>query len=227
MERLRNALAGQAGARMDAEEIVRKFVRQEEQHFALFQTVAQLKTQVANTETEILDMEGRLEKPGKADMAAAASDSHKAKAARELDERTHALEAEKTRIEAEGGAIEAEMQETLLAIRAVGVDTLQLEGELAKSVARQDLARDDVSAFMSAIELKVAELLIETGNQISLSEQHAGEGPSDLDFPKVPPLSEEEFAAGMQGDGQDDDVMFMSMQDFKKKLDLMQYGRGH
>lgn len=40
-------------------------------------------------------------------------------------------------------------------------------------------------------------------------------------------MSEQEFTEGMRnsadgGEGNDDDVMFMSMQDFKNKLDMMQ-----
>jgi len=41
---------------MTTDEIVKKFVRQEEQHFELFNTVSKLKTEVANTESDILDM---------------------------------------------------------------------------------------------------------------------------------------------------------------------------
>ena len=41
-------------------------------------------------------------------------------------------------------------------------------------------------------------------------------------------MSEEEFAEGMRdgaGEDNEDDVMFMSMQDFKKKLDMMSMQR--
>lgn len=35
----------------------------------------------------------------------------------------------------------------------------------------------------------------------------------------MPQMSEEEFNEDIRGEDGDDDVMFMSMQDFKKKLD--------
>ena len=76
---------------------------------------------------------------------------------------------------------------------------------------------------MSSIEVKVAELLIETGNQHSFA-QTAAQAPQ-LDFTKMPQMSEQEFTEGMRqsvdGDNNEDDVMFMSMQDFKNKLDMM------
>lgn len=38
----------------------------------------------------------------------------------------------------------------------------------------------------------------------------------------MPHMSEEEFNQGIGGnDGEENDVMFMSMQDFKSKLDMM------
>lgn len=51
-----------------------KFVSQEEQHFELFNTVSQLKAEVANSENDIFDMQGKLEKLGAAaDTAPSAS----------------------------------------------------------------------------------------------------------------------------------------------------------
>jgi len=38
---------------------------------------------------------------------------------------------------------------------------------------------------------------------------------------RMPQMSEQEFKSEMGGDGEDDDIMFMSMADFKKKLDMM------
>ena len=66
MQRLQNALTGTYGATLTNDEIVRKFVAQEEQHFELFNTMNQLKAEVANSENEIFDMQGKLEKLGRA-----------------------------------------------------------------------------------------------------------------------------------------------------------------
>ena len=117
--------------------------------------------------------------------------------------------------------------------------TLELESELEQSwdivrrtnadlkvTDRKDLTEDNVSAFMSSIEMKVAELLIETGNQFSPQSFAANVPAPQMDFTKMPQMSEEEFTEGFRnadGNGEDDDadVMFMSMQDFKKKLDMM------
>ena len=76
---------------------------QEDAHFQLFNTVSQLKTEVANSENDIFDMQGKLEKLGRAtDISAEGPDSssttHKAQAIRELDENMNALEEDKVRI---------------------------------------------------------------------------------------------------------------------------------
>ena len=73
---------------------------QEDAHFQLFNTVSQLKTEVANSENDIFDMQGKLEKLGRAtEISAEGPDStHKAKAIRELDENMNALEEEKIKI---------------------------------------------------------------------------------------------------------------------------------
>ena len=64
--------------------------------------MSQLKTEVANSENDIFDMQGKLEKLGRAtDISAEAPDSattHKAQAIRELDENMVALEEDKARI---------------------------------------------------------------------------------------------------------------------------------
>ena len=107
MQRLQNALTGQqGGVNLSTNEMVRKFVAQEEQHFSLFNTVSQLKTEVGNYEHDILDMQGQLEKLGAELDEDGQIDSFKAKAKRELDEKTDALEAEKQRVTEEIAAIE-------------------------------------------------------------------------------------------------------------------------
>ena len=42
-----------------------------------------------------------------------------------------------------------------------------------------------------------------------------------FDFTKMPQMSEHEFQSDVMGNEGEDDVMFMSMSDFKKKLDMM------
>ena len=129
------------------------------------------------------------------------------------------------------------MAQTMQTIKSLGLVTLQLEAELEQSwdivrktsydvdeiVDKQDVTKENVTAFMSSIEVKVAELLIETGNQHSFA-QTAAQAPQ-LDFTKMPQMSEQEFTEGMRqsvdGDNNEEDVMFMSMQDFKNKLDMM------
>lgn len=80
-----------------------KFVAQEDAHFQLFNTVSQLKTEVANSENDIFDMQGKLEKLGRAtDISAEGPDAtHKAKAKRELDENMNVLEDEKIKVAGE------------------------------------------------------------------------------------------------------------------------------
>ena len=71
------------------------------------------------------------------------------------------------------------MQETMKGIEAVGLITLELEEELVQSwdivrktaagasrevVNRRQVTEENVTAFMSSIEMKVGELLFETGN---------------------------------------------------------------
>ena len=102
MQRLQNALTGIQGAKLTADEIVKKFVSQEEAHFEVFNNVSQLKTEVANTETDIFDIQGKLEKLGMAtDFSADAPETSKAKAKRELDEQLSAVEEEKNRLASE------------------------------------------------------------------------------------------------------------------------------
>ena len=42
--------------------MVKKFIQQEEQSFALVAQIGQLKQELANTETEVYDLQGKLEK---------------------------------------------------------------------------------------------------------------------------------------------------------------------
>ena len=73
--------------------------------------MSQLKTEVANSENDIFDMQGKLEKLGRAtDISAEGPDStHKAKAIKELDENMSVLEEDKLRIAANIQQLEAEM----------------------------------------------------------------------------------------------------------------------
>ena len=73
--------------------------------------MSQLKTEVANSENDIFDMQGKLEKLGRAtDISAEGPDStHKAKAIKELDENMSVLEEDKLRIAADIQQLEAEM----------------------------------------------------------------------------------------------------------------------
>ena len=124
-------------------------------------------------------------------------------------------------------------------IKTLGLVTLELEDELEQSweivrrtstelykIDKRAVTQENVTAFMSHIELKVAELLFETGNQFS-PQAFAQKIPTpQIDFTKMPQMSEEEFNEGMrnfENDGEDEegDVMFMSMDNFKKKLDMM------
>lgn len=72
---------------------------------------------------------------------------------------------------------------------------------------------------MGSIEQAVSDLLLKNGGGMAAFDGNA----NDINFaPKI--LTAEEFAAEMDNDnddGEDNDVMFMSMQDFKKKLDMM------
>ena len=70
------------------------------------------------------------------------------------------------------------MAQTMQAIKTLGLVTLKLETELEQSwdivrktsaevteiVDKREVTQENVTAFMSSIEVKVAELLIETGN---------------------------------------------------------------
>ena len=67
----------------------------------------------------------------------------------------------------------------MLGIKTLGLTTLELEDELEKSwdlvkrtgeevleiENKRDVTQANVSAFMSSIEMRVAELMFETGNQ--------------------------------------------------------------
>ena len=66
---------------------------------------------MANSENDIFDMQGKLEKLGRAtDISAEGPDStHKAKAIKELDENMSVLEEDKLRIAADIQQLEAEM----------------------------------------------------------------------------------------------------------------------
>ena len=69
---------------------------------------------------------------------------------------------------------------TVEGIKTLGLVTLELENELEQSweivrrtsteidkIDKRAVTQENVTAFMSHIELKVAELLFETGNQFS------------------------------------------------------------
>ena len=133
LQRLQNALLGTPGANLSTEEIVTKFVSQEEQHFELFNIVSQLKTEVANTEGEIGDIEGKLEKLGMAAFVSPMSSQSKAQAERELDEKMSEAHQDKHRIGQEIKEIERELEQTMGAIKTLGIVTLQLEEELEQS----------------------------------------------------------------------------------------------
>lgn len=91
-----------------------------------------MKTEVANSENDIFDMQGKLEKLGHAtDLSAEGPDAtHKAKVTRELDETMNALEQEKVTIEGEIRQLDNEMALTMQAIKTMGLVTLELETEL-------------------------------------------------------------------------------------------------
>ena len=79
------------------------------------------------------------------------------------------------------------MDDTLKVIKALGLVTLELEAELEQSwdlvrktsaevqeiTDKQTVTKENVFAFMSAIEMIVAELLLDTGNQISIPQSFA------------------------------------------------------
>ena len=79
------------------------------------------------------------------------------------------------------------MDDTMKVIKALGLITLELEAELEQSwdlvrrtsaevqeiTDKQTVTKENVSAFMSSIEMKVAELLLDTGNQISIPQSFA------------------------------------------------------
>ena len=94
------------------------------------------------------------------------------------------------------------MDQTMEAIKVLGLITLELETELEQSwdIVRRtsaevdevtnklEVTQENVSAFMSSIEVKVAELLIQTGNQPQMPNsfaQNAALSPQ-LDFTKMP-----------------------------------------
>ena len=133
------------------------------------------------------------------------------------------------------------MLQTTAAIKQVGLVTLELEVALEESweivkrtsaensienVDKRAVTKENVTVFMSSVEMKVAELLLETGNapdtpQSSFAQNVAK--PAEMDFTKMPQMSEEQFNEEMnqENDDEEGDVMFMSMQDFKNKLDMM------
>ena len=123
-------------------------------------------------------MQGKLEKLGRVTDISAEGPSVKAKVMKELDENMNELESEKVRVSGEIQQIESEMVQTMHGIKTLGLVTLELEAELEQSweivkrtqadvddvADKHDVTQENVSAFMSAIEVKIAELLIETGN---------------------------------------------------------------
>ena len=69
----------------------------------------------------------------------------------------------------------------------------------------------------------MSDLLLSTRGDVNTLEEIGMKSNNDINFaPKI--LTAEEFAAEIGNDNdedEDNDVMFMSMQDFKKKLDMM------
>ena len=90
---------------------------------------------MANAENEIFDMQGKLEKLGRATETTAdgIDTTHKAKAIRELDENVQSTEEEKLTLAADIALIEDEMEQTMKAIKTIGLVTLGLEAELEQS----------------------------------------------------------------------------------------------
>ena len=151
---------------------------------------------MANSEYEIFDIQNKLEKLGKA--ADDGTENFKAKAIRELDENMAAIESDKGIFAEEIGQIETEMQQTMLGIKSLGLITLELEAELEQSwqIVRKtaseaekevsdkfNVTEENVTAYMSSIEMKVAELLMETGNSHQVVQQVAkSETTPQVDF---------------------------------------------
>lgn len=151
---------------------------------------------MANSENEIFDIQNKLEKLGKA--ADDGTENFKAKAIRELDENMAAIESDKGIFAEEIGQIETEMQQTMLGIKSLGLITLELEAELEQSwqIVRKtaseaekevsdkfNVTEENVTAYMSSIEMKVAELLMETGNSHQVVQQVAkSETTPQVDF---------------------------------------------
>lgn len=142
--------------------------------------MSRLKKEVANYENEVFDIQGKLDKLGRVteDTASGEQPTQKTLAMREIDEKMNIHEDEKARLEAEVATIEHEMNETMQAIKLIGLTTLKLETELENSwslvqktqsevesiESKREVTKDNVKAFMSSIEMKVAELLLQTGN---------------------------------------------------------------
>lgn len=151
---------------------------------------------MANSENDIFDIQNKLEKLGKA--ADDGTENFKAKAIRELDENMAAIESDKGIFAEEIGQIETEMQQTMLGIKSLGLITLELEAELEQSwqIVRKtaseaekevsdkfNVTEENVTAYMSSIEMKVAELLMETGNSHQVVQQVAkSETTPQVDF---------------------------------------------
>ena len=97
----------------------------------------------------------------------------------------------------------------MTAIKSLGITTLKLEAELEQSWeivrkskaeadgtdespqknqrSKDEVTQENVSAFMAAIEMKVAELLVETGND-SMPQNLAMDADKapEIDFTKMP-----------------------------------------
>ena len=184
LQRLQNALQGKHGGKLTSKEIIAKFIRQEEESFSLVTQIGQLKQELANTETEVYDLQGKLEKAtGTGGMVDDFDDpeTRKGKAMMELETTLAKSRKEKEDLEAEISKYQSEMQTAFDGIKALGLNTLKLEHELITSwdqpgvitdemqpvTDRKQVNQTNVLPFMGIIEEKVSALLIETGNQFN------------------------------------------------------------
>ena len=87
---------------------------------------------------------------------------------------------------------------------------------------RKQVKQNNVLPFMGSIEEKVSELLMETGNQFNAHSQASMGYEQEFSHNRAPSiLNENDFASAVgneTGEGENDDVMFMSMQEWTKKL---------
>ena len=102
----------------------------------MVQSVSQLKSELSNHESDVLEMQTRLEKiqrNGDPDSFFDEDNTHKAKAMKELDQQLADSEQELAKITGEISLIEDEMEEAMQEIMRLGIDTLHLDTELENS----------------------------------------------------------------------------------------------